>query len=239
MRSEVRHRLKEDKFATTAQDTFSWMQHHSINVVGGILVSAVIIGLALGGYFYMENHEQKASLDLALAMDTLNAQVRPASQPPNPDATEESYGSVKERAQAAQKKFQTLVDQYPHTHAGKASRYFIAITEIQAGNSAGGEAALKTISASRDKEYAPLAKLSLASLYRATGRNPEAVALYKDLADHPSHAVSKAMAQFELAGIYETTQPAEAKKIYEQLQKDDPTGEIGQLALRKMFGIKQ
>src|SRR5260370_12347755 len=147
VRSGVRHRLKEDKFATTAQDTFSWMQHHSINVVGGILVSAVIIGLALGGYFYMENHEQKASLDLALAMDTLNAQVRPASQPPNPDATEESYGSVKERAQAAQKKFQTLVDQYPHTHAGKASRYFIAITDIQAGKNRGGEAAIRTINA--------------------------------------------------------------------------------------------
>lgn len=240
MRSEVRHRLKEDRFAENTQNLFSWMQEHSFNVIGGVLAATVIIGLALGGYFYMEKHEQKASLSLAQALDTLNAQIRPASQPaPAPDSKDESYASAKERALAAQKKFQAIVDQYPHTHAGKASRYFIGLTQIQAGDNAAGEATLKAISASGDKEYAPLAKLALASLYASGNRTQEAIALYKDLADHPSHAVSKAMAQFELAGIYETTQPDEAKKIYEQLQKDDPTGEIGQLALRKMFGIKQ
>lgn len=238
MRSEARHRLKEDRFAETTHDLFSWMQEHSVNVIGGVIIATAIIGLSVGGYLYLQNHEQKASLNLGLALDTLNAPIRPASQPaPLPDAKEESYASSKERALAAQKKFQAIIDQYPHTAAGKASRYFVAVTQIQAGDNAAGEAALKNISASGDKEYAPLAKLALASLYASGTRTPEAIALYKDLADHPSHAVSKEMAQFQLAGIYETTQPEEAKKIYQQLQKDDPTGEIGQLAMRKMFGI--
>jgi len=236
VRSEVRHRLKEDKFAETAQDTFSWMQEHSFNVIGALVVCILLLGLGFGGYFYLDSREQKASLDLGHATDTLTAQIRLASQP-NSDSSDESYASIKERALAAQKKFQAIIDQYPRTHAAKAARYFIGITQIQAGDNARGEAALKAVSASGDKEYAPLAKFGLASFYVSVNRTQEAIALYKDLADHPSHAVSKAMAQFELAGIYETTQPQEAQKIYEQLKTDDP--EIENMLLRKRYGMRQ
>ena len=237
MRSEVRHRLKEDRFAETAQDTFSWMRDHSINLVGGIIVAGLIIGIALGGYFYMENREQKASADLGQAMETLNAPIR-ATANPNPDSTDETYPSIKERALAAEKKFQAVASQYPHTHSGKIAGYFVGISELQAGNNSAGEARLKQIASSGDKELAPLAKLALASLYGSTGRSQEGITLLKDLADHPSHAVAKTTAQFELAGIYETTQPAEARKLYEEIQKEDPKGPIGQQALMKMFGIR-
>lgn len=237
MRSEVRHRLKEDRFAETAQDTFSWMRDHSINLVGGIIVAGLIIGIALGGYLYMENREQKASADLGQAMETLNAPIRAAN--PSPDSTDESYPSMKERALAAEKKFQAVANQYPHTHSGKIAGYFVGISELQAGNNSAGEARLKQIAASGDKELAPLAKLALASLYSSTGRSQEAITLLKDLADHPSHAVAKTTAQFELAGVYETTQPAEARKLYEEIQKEDPKGPIGQQAMIKMFGIRQ
>lgn len=238
MRSEARHRLKEDRFAETAQGTFSWMREHSTNVVGGTIVAAVIIGLALSGYFYMENREQKASIQFGQAIEALNAPVRPASEA-NPETNEDSYTSVKARAQAAQKKFQAIIDQYPHTHAGKIARYFIGISEIQAGDVASGEAALKQVAAGGDKDLSALAKLALASLYRSTNRNQQAIALYKELADHPTHSVAKTTAQFELASLYETMeQPAEARKLYEEIQKEDPKGPIGQQALMKMLGIK-
>jgi predicted negative regulator of RcsB-dependent stress response len=238
VRSEVRHRLKEDRFAETAQDTFSWMRDHSINLVGGIIVAGLIVGIALGGYFYMENREQKASADLGRAMDTLNAPIR-ATADPSPDSTDETYPSMKERAQTAKKKFEAVASQYPHTHSGKIAGYFVAISELQAGNNSAGEARLKQIAASGDKELAPLAKLSLASLYGTTGRSQEAITLLKDLADHPSHAVDNTTAQFQLAGLYETTQPAEARKLYEEIQKEDPKGPIGQQAMMKMFGLRQ
>jgi predicted negative regulator of RcsB-dependent stress response len=241
VRSEVRHRLKEDRFAESAQDAFSWMRDHSINLLGGIIVAGLIIGIALGGYFYMENREQKASADLGQAMETLNASIR-ATANSNPDSTDESYPSMRERALAAEKKFQAVAGQYPHTHSGKIAGYFVGISELQAGNNSAGEARLKQIAASGDKELAPLAKLALASLYSSTGRNPEAITLLKDLADHPSHAVAKTTAQFELAGVYETTQPAEARKLYEEIEKEDPKGpqgDIGRQAMFKMFGIRQ
>jgi predicted negative regulator of RcsB-dependent stress response len=236
VRSEVRHRLKEDRFAETAQGTFSWMREHSINVVGGILVATLIIAAALGGYYYMENREQKASAALGSAMDTLNARI--GAPNPNPDSGDESYSSVKERGQAAQKKFEDVASQYPYTHSGKLARYLIGVSQTQTGNNTAAEATFKQVAASRDKDVASLAKQALASLYVSTNRNPEAIAIYKDLTDHPTHEVSKLAAQFALAGMYETTQPDEARKLYQEIQKSDPEGPIGQQAMMKMLSIQ-
>jgi len=238
VRSEVRHRLKEDRFAETAQGVFSSMREHGTNVLGWTLAGILLIGLGVGGYFYVQSREQKASVQLGQATDTLNAPIR-ATADPNPEQADESYTSVKARAQAAQKKFQAIADQYPYTSAGKISRYFIGICQIQAGDTSAGEATLKQIASARDKDLSALAKLALASLYRSTSRNQQAIALYKELADHPTHAVAKTTAQFELASLYESMgQPAESRKIYEEIQKQDPNGPIGQQALMKMLGIK-
>jgi TolA-binding protein len=51
--------------------------------------------------------------------------------------------------------------------------------------------------------------------------------------------VSKTTAQIGLAETYEADgQPAEAKRIYQQVQKDNPTGAAAQLAQEKMQAIK-
>jgi predicted negative regulator of RcsB-dependent stress response len=237
VRSEVRHRLKEDRFAETAQGTFSWLREHGINVVGGTIVATLIIAAALGVYYYMENHEQKASTALGSAMDTLNAHVGAADANPE-GGGDETYSSVKDRGQAAQKKLEAVANEYPHTHSGKIARYLVGAAEVQQGNNAAAEATFKQVAASGDKDVASLAKLAMAALYRSMNRNQDAIAIYKDLADHPTHEVSKLAAQFELAGIYENTQPDEARKLYQQIKDSDPDGTIGQQAMMKMFGIR-
>jgi predicted negative regulator of RcsB-dependent stress response len=236
VRSEVRHRLKEDRLATTAQGTFSWMREHSVGVVGVVLALTIATAIVLGGWYYMENREQKASAALGSAMETLNAHV--GAPDPNPEGSDESYNSVKDRGQAAQKKLEAVADQYSHTRSGKIARYLVGVAQVQQGNNTAAEATFKQAAASGDKDVASMAKLALASLYRSMNRNPDAIALYKDLVDHPTHEVSKLAAQFELAGVYETTQPDEARKLYEEIQKSDPEGPIGQQAMMKMLSIQ-
>src|SRR5260370_3082960 len=212
------------------------MRGHSINVVGGILVATLIIAIALGGYFYMENREQKASAGLGAARETMNARIGAAD--PNPDSKDESYNSVKERGQAAEKKFQAIASQYPHTHAGKISRYLSGVSQEQKGDNAAAEATFKQVAASGDKEVASLAKLAMASLYRSTNPTQQAIPLYKYLATHPTHEVAKTTAQFELAGVYESTHPHEPRHPYPEIQKADPKGPLGQQAMMKMLGVK-
>jgi hypothetical protein len=46
------------------------------------------------------------------------------------------------------------------------------------------------------------------------------VKLYQDLADHPTITVPKASALLAMADAYRESNPAEARKIYERVQKD-------------------
>jgi TolA-binding protein len=88
-------------------------------------------------------------------------------------------------------------------------------------------------------DLAALAKFALASVYRNTNRNPQAIEIYKQLAAKPATTVSKATAQIELAATLQANnQPLEAKRIYEQLQKENPASEISQLASAKLQEMK-
>ena len=62
--------------------------------------------------------------------------------------------------------------------------------------------------------------------------------MYKQLIDHPTDAVGKSTAEFQLAELYANSdQSQEARKIYQQLQKDSPTGPVGQLAAQRLQAL--
>ena len=83
-----------------------------------------------------------------------------------------------------------------------------------------------------------LAKMALASIYRGTNRAAEAIAIYKDISEHPTVTVPKSQAQLELAEMYERTDPQQATLIYQQLQKDDPHSPAAQVAGQKLTKAK-
>jgi TolA-binding protein len=81
--------------------------------------------------------------------------------------------------------------------------------------------------------------MALASVYRNSGRNKDAISLYKELADKPTTSVSKAAAQLELADTYQADQqPLESKKIYEEVQKENPSTPAAQMASTKLQNLK-
>jgi TolA-binding protein len=60
------------------------------------------------------------------------------------------------------------------------------------------------------------------------------------LIEKPTLVVSKATAQLELAGFYESKQkPDEAKKLYAQVEKENPSTEAASVAQRRSAAIKQ
>ena len=63
--------------------------------------------------------------------------------------------------------------------------------------------------------------------------------LYKQLIDKPTVVVSKATAQLELAGFYESRQkPDEAKKIYDEVEQENPSTDAASLAQRRAAALK-
>jgi tetratricopeptide (TPR) repeat protein len=144
-----------------------------------------------------------------------------------------------ERATAARKQFQAIVDKYPRTHTADMARNFVGLASAQLGDNAAAERSLQEAARSSNADLAALGKFALASVYRAENKDAQAIDLYKQLMDKPTLVVSKATAQLELASFYESRQkPDEAKKIYEQVQKENPATEAASLAQRRVSALK-
>ncbi len=241
MRAETRHQLKQDRFrgATfgAAEATVHWTVEHKSKLVIGSLVLATVLAATLGGWYFLNQQDQKASVQLNQAVRTLNTPLRAPGTPPEPDFP--SFASAKERATEAHKQFQTVVDTYSHTRTGEFARYFLGVTASQLGDSAAAERDLKTVASSHNEDLAALTKLALAGVYRNTNRTKEAINLYHNLIEKPTRSVGKATAQMELAATYQfSQQPVEAKRIYEQMQKENPASEIAQFAAQKLQELK-
>ena len=241
MRAETRHQLKEDRFSKAtiqaAEKTVHWtVEHQSKLIVAAIAVIAVVAA-ALGGWYYLNTQDEKASGELTTAVRTFDSPVRPAGMPPQPGS--ESYASLEERATAARKQFQAIVDKYPHTRTADMARYFVGLAAAQINDNATAERNLQTTAGLRNKELAALSKFALASVYRAEKKDAQAIDLYKQLAEKPTTTVSKVTAQLELAGLYEGQDKlVEAKKIYDQVQKENPSTEAASLAQRRAAALK-
>ena len=241
MRAETRHQLKTDRFSRAtidaAERTAHWSVEHKNKVLAAVAIVLVIAAAAVGTWYYLSQQDQKASLDLGQAVRTLDTPVRPPNMPAQPEAP--SFASTTERATTAGKQFQAIVDKYPHTRSAEFSRYFLALTAADLGNNASAERDLQQVISSANSDVAALAKMALASVYRNTGRNKQAIEIYKQLAAKPTSTVGKTTAQVELAATYRSdNQPLEAKRIYETIQKENPGSEVAQLASSKLQELK-
>ena len=241
MRAETRHQLKQDRFSQVtieaAEKTVHWSEEHKTALIVAAIAVVVLAAIAFGGWYYINSQDEKASAELSSAVRVFEAPVRPAGAPAQPGF--ESYASLQERATLARKQYQDIVNKYPNTRTAAMARYFVGLSASQLGDNAAAERDLQDAANSSNADLSSLGKLALASVYRAENKNTQAADLYKQLIDKPTLVVSKTTAQLELAGFYETQQkPDEAKKIYDQIQKENPATEAASLAQRRASALK-
>jgi tetratricopeptide (TPR) repeat protein len=241
VRAETRHQLKQDRFSRVtfeaAGNAAHWSEEHKSTLVVVAIAVIAVAAIAFGGWYYINQQDEKASADLSTAVRTFETPLRPAGTPAQPEF--ETFASSQERATAARKQFQAIVDKYPRTHTADMARYFVGLASSQLGEYAAAERGLQETAASSNADLAALGKFALASVYRAENKDTQAVDIYKQLIAKPTIVVSKATAQIELAGFYESRQkPDEAKKIYEQVAKDNPSTEAASVAQRRIAALK-
>jgi tetratricopeptide (TPR) repeat protein len=233
----TRQQLKQDRFAETAQETVSWaIEHRNKLIVAGVVVT-VFAGILIGGWIYLNQQDQKASVAFGSAIATYQSPLRPANAPAQPDV--QTFTSAAQRAEAAEKQFQAVVDQYPHTRSAEFARYFVGLTYRDMGKNTEAEKYLKDISGVRNQSLASLAKFALAGIYAQTNRQADAIKMYQDLIAHPTTTVPKTTAQLELATLYEAQQPAEAAKIYQDVRKAEPQSVAAEVAGTRLAAISQ
>jgi tetratricopeptide (TPR) repeat protein len=212
--------LKHDQFVDTTKHGLEWasenrkqvMLYSSIGL--GVIVLAIVIGVISNA------RANAAAQAFGAAMSTYQAPLVTPGEPADPGV--KTFNSAKERAQAANAQFLAVADKYGLTEDGKNARYLAGITYLEEGQTATAEATLKQVADGWNKQLSSLAKEALADLYHQTGRDTQAIDLYKQLTDHPTDAVPAGLAQIELAELYtDEGKTDQAHKIYAQLEDKD------------------
>ncbi len=215
----TRHELKQDELRTTYEhfDQFIKERYKEILSVVGMLIA--VVGLAGGLKFYVDRQEAGANTQLGDALKTFHAHVGDTAPGTlGPDA--ESFLTAREKYKKALEQFTAVVAKFPRTKAAAIARYYVGVCQGQLGDEAGAIKTLEEASRASDREIAALARLAQAGELAKSGKLQEAGKLYQELADHSTSTVPKATALLAMADAYRVAQPARARQIYEQIEKE-------------------
>jgi predicted negative regulator of RcsB-dependent stress response len=214
----LRKDLKKDeireKFVHGVESVASHQQGMGI-VVGAVLVVALAV---FGWSTYSRRQTTKAGAALDDAMKIFQARIRTPGEPIDP--SEITYLDDKNKYTDSEKKFLEVANQYSRTRPGQVARYYAALSDEHLKKFDDAEKNLKQVVSGGDESLTGLAGFQLASVYAQNNKGPQAVELYKQLADKPTTFVPKPMVLLTLADYYRKTDPAQAAKLYNQVKQD-------------------
>ena len=234
MDTQTRHALKQDSFVQATASSLHWAEEHRSILIKASIAVVALIAIVLAGVIFYNNRTEQAESLFGQAMDIYNAPLAQPGQPAEPGV--KTYATAADRAKDAHPLFEEVADKYGLFKAGANARYLAGMTAIDMGQTAAGESDLKKAADAGDRSVAALAKLALAGLYHQTGRDSQAIDLYKELIAKPTVTVPASLAKLQLAALYETTNPAEAKRLYAEIKDQDKTTAAGQIAAQKLQG---
>ena len=230
---QTKKALKHDQFVDTTTHGLEWASENRRSVIISSSIALAAVLIVVCGVLIYNNRAAQASVAFGAAMQAYQTPIAAPGQPVPPGV--KTYASVNDRAKAANDLFMGVANKYSMAPDGKMARYFGGLTYMEEGQNASAESTLKQVAGGWNGDLAALAKLSLAQLYRQTGRDPQAIDLYNELTAKPSSTVPSGLAQLQLAELYQTQgKPELAKKIYAQLKDKDPKGPAGMIAAQKL-----
>ena len=134
MDRQHRHDLKHDKFVDEigALSVRARDNQRLLLTIGAALVALAVI--VYGVFFYRSNREKQAQDALALAIDTIEAQVPDTTPGAPPPQTPPKFKSADERNKQAEKQFRDLQAKYSGTDAADMAGLFLARLSVAKGD---------------------------------------------------------------------------------------------------------
>ena len=218
----TRHELKQDELRATLDQLDHYLIAHLKEILTVVILIVVVVGAAVGLKYYLNQQEASANIELASALQTFQAYVGNVA-PQTLGAGSETFLNSAEKYQKARDQFNAMVLKYrmfPRPKASRIALYHVGICESLLGNSAAAIHVLQEAGRDSDREIAALAQFALAGELLKTGKKQDAMKIYQNLADHPSLAVPEVSAQLALADALKESQPAQARQLYNRIQKE-------------------
>jgi predicted negative regulator of RcsB-dependent stress response len=228
----TRKELKTDKFALEVEHGVEYVQEHKQQVLRYSLIALVVIVLGVGIYFFRQHQNAVREDALREALSLQDAVVnQPASEGRKSFPTEDA------KSQALKKALTEVAGKHSGTDQGEVAQYYIGTIDADKGDIASAEKSFKQVADSGNANYASLAKLALAPIYKSQGKTADGEKVLRSIVDHPTLFVSKEEATIVLAQYMQSYNPVEARKLLEPLRTDRST--ISRAALAALAEIPQ
>jgi predicted negative regulator of RcsB-dependent stress response len=232
MKTEERHRLKENEIAHGIAVAGDVWERNSKTIVQAIGVVAVVAAVALGYWWFQRHRLEQASALLAAARSTAGAPVTqppapavpgqpaPPPTPPNPDA----FATEAARRDAALKKFQAAAEAYPSTSAGLQARLQAASLLGEMGKIGDAEKQLEEIARlDGNGLYGRMARLGIATIQVDSGRVEPAIATLTSLAQRTDLEMPVDGVLMQLGRAYEKAgKHADAIRTFTRIGEEFP-----------------
>jgi len=219
----TRHELKQDELLTTVEEFENFTKKHRREIVVVVVGVILMAGAVYGFRFWSERQESECNALLGTALKTFHASV--GSPSPDlfgggQDQANPTFPTAQAKYKKALEQFDNLVRRFPRQKAAGIARYHAGLCQAELGDQAAAIKTLQEASRTSDQSISSLAKLALAGELVRASKLDDAAKLYRDLQGHPTSTVPRATAMLALADAYRQSQPAQARKLYEQIEKE-------------------
>jgi hypothetical protein len=220
----TRKELKTDKFALEVEQTVTFFEEHQKEITRYGAGAVVVILLIVGYVIYARHQHSERELLLARA---IQIQESPVGAPT--PGLNQNFPTQDVKDEVALKAFGDLAGKYSGSDEGEIANYYLGSIKADQGKLAEAEKNFQEVAQKGGEKYASLAKLSLAQIYFADGRDSQGESTLRDLIANPTIYVSKEQATIALARYIGPKKPAEARKLLDPLRSIP--GQIGTTAL--------
>lgn len=208
----TRRELNSNPVAVGVEHSVDYFSLHRSQIIK-IVAAVVLLAILIGGFFLWRNHQQDVRrAKLGEAFTTQDAYVGPLNAPIGL-----SFPTQEAKDQAVSKAFSAVAAEFPGTHEGSIAQFYVASAQLKNNNLTEARKNLQTLADSGDKEYASLAKMSLAQLDYSENKPAEGEKLLRDVIANPTELVSKEEATITLARHLGQTNPAQARALLQPL----------------------
>jgi len=219
----TRHELKQDELLTTVEEFENFTKKHRREIILVVVGVILVAGAVYGFRFWSERQESECNALLGTALKTFHASVGSASPDlfgGGQDQANPTFPTAQAKYKKALEQFDNLVRRFPRQKAAGIARYHAGLCQAELGDQAAAIKTLQEASRTSDQSISSLAKLALAGELVRASKLDDAAKLYRELQDHPTATVPRATAMLALADAYRQSQPAQARKLYEQMEKE-------------------
>ncbi len=229
----TRKELKTDRFALEVEHSVDYVSGHRGQIIKWGAIGLAAVALIVGFFWYRTyQHDARQEL-LSQALQMQNVQPGPAQ-----NEYTISFPSQTDKDQAVNKAFSEVLAKYPGSDEAMIAQFYLAAQAADKGDLTQAQKRFQDVVDNGPKDYASLAKLSLATIYQSQGKVADGEKLVRSVMDNPTTLVSKEQATIALARLVAPSNPQEARKLLEPLRAST-RGAISRAALTALSDLPQ